>query len=176
VIAVGSIDAILFAVVLSLLRFVHIVARPPCEVLGVVEGLPGFHSIERHPDARTLPGICLLRFNSPLVFFNAAYFKRSVLDTVAAAGPELRWLVFDALPVTSHDFTGRFTMREVDRELASRGIRVAFAGRQTEITAWLRTKGSDGHHPASVRAFPTLERAVDALQNEPAANTTPLAN
>jgi high affinity sulfate transporter 1 len=172
VIAVGSIDAILFAVVLSLLRFVRIVARPPCEVLGLVDGLPGFHSIERHPEARTLPGICLLRFNSPLVFFNAAYFKRSVLDTVATAGAELRWLVFDALPVTSHDFTGRSTMREVDRELAGRGIRVAFAGRQTEITAWLRAKGFDGCHPASVRAFPTLQRAVDALRNEPAANAT----
>lgn len=176
VIAVGSVDAILFAVVLSLLRFVHIVARPPCEVLGTVEGLPGFHGMERHPEARALPGICILRFNSPLVFFNASYFKRSVLDTVAATGTKLRWVLFDTLPVTSHDFTGRHTMGEVERELATRGIRVAFAGRQTEITAWLRTKGSDGRHPASVLAFPTLQRAVEVLQNNQDAITTTPAN
>ena len=140
VIAVGSIDAILFAVLLALLRFVRIVARPPCEVLGEVDGVPGFHSIERHRDAHTLPGICLLRFNSPLVFFNAAYFKRSVLQAMATAGPQLRWLVFDALPVTSHDVTGRYTLEEVEHELASRGIRIAFAGRETEITTWRRAE------------------------------------
>ena len=175
VVAVGSIDAILFAVVLALLRFVRIVARPPCEVLGEVDGLPGFHSIERHPEARTLPDICLLRFNSPIVFFNAAYFKRWVLEAVATAGPNLRWLVFDAIPVTSHDVTGRYAIDELERELASRGIRMAIAGRQTEITAWRRTKRFDETRPSSVRVFPTLWRAVGALQKELGANTQPPA-
>jgi high affinity sulfate transporter 1 len=166
VVAVGSIDAILFAVLLVLLRFLRIVARPPCEVLGEVDGVPGFHSIERHSDAHTLSGICLLRFNSPLVFFNAAYFKRSVLEAVASAGPQLRWLVFDALPVTSHDVTGRYTLNEVEHELASRGIRIAFAGRETEITTWRRKKHFGETHPSNVRVFPTLRWAVRALQEE----------
>ena len=173
VVAVGSIDAVLFAVVLALLRFVRIVARPPCEVLGEVDGVPGFHSIERHRDARTLPGICLLRFNSPLVFFNAPYFKRSVLEAVATAGPTLRWLVFDALPVTSHDVTGRYTLDEVQDELASRGIGIAFAGRQTEITVWRHTKHFDETRPSTVRVFPTLRRAVHALQKELAETRSP---
>jgi hypothetical protein len=69
---------------------VRIVARPPCEVLGEVDGLPGFHSIERHPEARTLPGICLLRFNSRSYFSMRRSFRRSVLEAVAAAGPKLR--------------------------------------------------------------------------------------
>ena len=173
VVAVGSIDAVLFAVLLALLRFLRIVARPPCEVLGEVDGVPGFHSIERHPDAHTLSGICLLRFNSPLVFFNAAYFKRSVLEAVASAGPQLRWLVFDALPVTSHDVTGRYTLDEVEHELASRGIQIAFAGRETEITIWRRKKHFDETHPSNVRIFPTLRWAVGALQKELAESQSP---
>ena len=166
VVAVGSIDAILFAVVLALLRFVRIVARPPCEVLGEVQGLPGFHSIERHPEARTIPGLCLFRFNSPIVFFNAAYFKRSVLDAAFAAGPGLRWVVLDAVPVTSHDVTGRYALRELEHELAGRGIGIALAGRQTEIANWRRETGLEELRPTRVRLFPTLRRAVRSLQTE----------
>ena len=166
VVWIGSIDAVLFAVLLALLRFVRIVARPPCEVLGVVEGIPGFHSIARHAGAHTVPGLCLFRFNSPIVFFNAPYFKRSALEAVAAAGPGLRWLVLDAVPVTSHDATGRRTLRELERELAARDIHIAIAGRQTEFTNWRRARRLDELRPSTVRQFPTLRQAVRTLQKE----------
>jgi MFS superfamily sulfate permease-like transporter len=173
VVVVGSIDAILFAVVLALLRFVRIVARPPFEVLGEVAGLPGFHSIERHPGATTIPGICLFRFNSPVVFFNAPYFTRAALQAAAAAGPELRWFVLDAVPITSHDATGRHTLREFERELAARGVQVALAGRQTEFREWREARGLDKLRPATARWFPTLRRAVRTLQKELAAGEKP---
>src|SRR6185503_8315876 len=120
VVAVGSVDAILFAVVLALLRFVRIVARPACEVLGEVPGMSDYHSVARHPDAKTIPGLCLFRFNAPVVFFNAPYFKRSALEAAVAAGPGLRWFVIDAVPITSHAATGRHVLRELERELAAR--------------------------------------------------------
>jgi MFS superfamily sulfate permease-like transporter len=173
VVAVGSIDAIVFAVVLALLRFVHIVAHPPCEVLGQVDGMPGFHSIARHPGARTIPGLCLFRFNSPIVFFNAPYFKRAALRAVAAADPGLRWLVFDAVPITSNDVTGRHTMRELEHELAARGVRCAMAGRQTEFSEWRQERGLDKLRPVTVRWFPTLRRAARTLQKELAAESNP---
>ena len=59
--------------------------RPAGEVLGAIEGR-GFHGIERHPEARTVPGLCLFRFNAPLVFFNAPYFRQEARRAVAAAG------------------------------------------------------------------------------------------
>ena len=48
----ARIQAILIAVALSILRFVRLVSRPKIEVLGKVEGFPGFHSIERHPEVK----------------------------------------------------------------------------------------------------------------------------
>ncbi len=170
VVAVGSIDAILFAVTLALLRFVRLVARPLCEVLGEIEGLPGFHSVERHPGARMVPGLCLLRFNAPIVFFNASYFKRSVLAAVAAAGPQLRWLVLDAVAITGIDVTGRHTIRELERELAGRGVRIATAGRRTEIIDWRKQKGFDVTRPTTVMFYPTLRQAVHACKKDLAAN------
>ena len=79
VVAVGAIHGILVAVGLALCRFVRKTARPRDEVLGEVDGLPGFHSIDRHPAAKSLPGLALFRFNAPLTFFNADYFKQRAL-------------------------------------------------------------------------------------------------
>jgi MFS superfamily sulfate permease-like transporter len=52
VVAVGAVNAILFAVVLALLRFIKSISRPRVEILGKIEGLPGLHSLERHEDVR----------------------------------------------------------------------------------------------------------------------------
>ena len=45
--------------ILALLRFIRLVSRPRVEVLGEVEGFPGFHSVARHEGAKGLPGILL---------------------------------------------------------------------------------------------------------------------
>src|SRR5215831_17477614 len=87
VVAVGAIKAILIAVLLAIVRFVRLVSRPKVEILGKVEGVPGLHSVERHKDATTIPGLLVFRFNAPIVFFNAPYFKREVLAAVLSARP-----------------------------------------------------------------------------------------
>jgi MFS superfamily sulfate permease-like transporter len=166
VVVVGSVDAVLFAVVLALLRFVRIVARPTWEVLGEVAGMPDYHSVARHPDAKTIPGICLFRFNAPLVFFNAPYFKRSALEAAVEAGPRLRWFVLDALPITGHDVTGRHVMHELERELAARRVQIVLAGRRTEVADWRLEKGFDKTRPTSALHYPTLRAAVQAFQRE----------
>src|SRR5690606_14885026 len=75
VIWVGAIKAIMVVLILSLIRFVMLSSRPRMDVLGKVEGISGFHPLASHPEATTWPGLLLLRFNAPLVFFNANYFK-----------------------------------------------------------------------------------------------------
>jgi high affinity sulfate transporter 1 len=93
VVAVGAINGILITVALALARFVKQTARPHDEVLGQVEGLPGFHSIERHQSAKQVPGIVLFRFNAPLVFFNSDYFIQRALAAADRAEQDLRWFV-----------------------------------------------------------------------------------
>src|SRR5262249_50462332 len=136
VVAVGAIKAILVAVILALLRFIHLVARPSAEVLGEVAGHPGFHALARHPEAVTPPGLILFRFNGPIVFFNASHFKRSALAAAEIAGHELRWFVLDMLPVTMVDATGLETLRDAFDTLRARGVVVATAGRKAEWLGW----------------------------------------
>jgi high affinity sulfate transporter 1 len=161
VVAVGPIKGILAAVILALLRFLHLVARPTGEVLGEVAGHPGFHALARHPNARTTPGLLLFRFNGPIVFFNAAHFKRSALAAADAADSDLRWLVLDLLPVTIMDATGLETVRELFETLRARGVQPATAGRKGQWLEWATQRGyQEADFP--VHLFPNLRSATHA--------------
>jgi high affinity sulfate transporter 1 len=163
VVSVGAINGILFAVVLSLLRFVQLVSRPPTEVLGEVQGLPGFHGIELHAEATKTPGLVLFRFNGPIVFFNAAHFKRQALAAAQAEGSDLRWFVLDMLPVTMIDATGILTLSELEETLRARGATVVLAGRVTQWANWARRHGVEPEKSRFV-VFPTLRQAVKAYR------------
>lgn len=162
VVALGAIHAILLAVVLALLRFVRIVSRPVVELLGEVPGLPGLHSTARHENAIRREGLAILRFNAPVVFFNAPYFKREVQAAVDAAGPGLKWVVIDMLPITTVDATGLYTVRELYAMLEARGVTLVFAGRQTESRQWMERRNVSGVGPGA-KSYPTLRQALRAF-------------
>jgi high affinity sulfate transporter 1 len=163
VIWVGAINAIGVAVVLALVHFIRLTARPRAEILGEVEGLPGFHSVARHPTAQSHPGLLLFRFNAPLVFFNAPHFKQKAQAAIAAVGPDLRWFVLDALPVTQVDVTAYCVLEELAQALRARGAELMLAGRMTEVIA-LRKSSGIGEGSILSRYFPTLEEAVLAYR------------
>lgn len=165
VVAVGAVQAIVVVVILSLLRFVQVVSRPGIDQLGEVEGLPGLHSVELHPGARTTPGLMLFRFNAPIVFFNAPHFRREVLAAVNQADCEIKWFVLDMIPVTMVDATGYYTLNDLAETLRGRGIELVLAGRVTEIRRWAQERGFQiDDDKQRVRSFPTLRQAVRAYR------------
>jgi len=170
VVAIGAVEAILMAVILALVRFVKLVSRPTVEMLGAVPELGGLHSIQRHPDARTIPGLVLFRFNGPIVFFNAPYFKQQALAAAAAAGPGLRWFVVDLIPVTMIDVTGLSACHDFNATLRARGVTFATAGRQTEWSLWAARRGFEWSE--GTRFFPTLRAAIDAYRRETGADAS----
>jgi MFS superfamily sulfate permease-like transporter len=159
---VGAVQAILVAVILALLRFVKLVSRPRVEILGKVPGLPGLHCIDRHRDAATIPGLLLFRFNAPIVFFNAPFFKRSVLEAATDAGPDLKWFVIDMIPVTMLDITGLQAAADVIETLRARGIAFIGAGRETEWKQWAESRGIK----LKYHSFPTLRAALKGYEKE----------
>jgi high affinity sulfate transporter 1 len=167
----GAIDAVLLAVLLALLRFVRIAARPDVELLGTQPGVRGFHDLRRYPHAMAPPGLVLFRFLGPLAFFNAPYFRDRVLAAATAAGPELRAVIVDATSFsTREDATGLFMLLELRDHLEARGVEFALAGKRTLIEEWKRKRGLEsagiGGRPA-LRLFSTLEDAVEAFAPTP---------
>jgi len=167
----GAINAVLLAVLLALLRFVRAAARPDVQILGVKSDARGFHDVRLHPLAEAPPGLVLLRFDGPLVFFNAPYFKDRVLAAADAGGAGLRAVILDASALSAReDATGVFMLFELRDQLAERGVELALAGKQQLIQQWLRKRGfvREGEDFSRVmRLFSTLEDAVDALAAAP---------
>lgn len=164
VVALGAIDAILLAVVLALVRFIRLVARPMVESLGEVPGMPGFHSLARHPTAVMRHGVLVFRFNGPIVFFNTPYFRRELFAALDRAGPALHGVVLDLIPVSTVDATGLLALVDIEKALAARGLTLCGAGRATEWAHWRQRRGFAD--PGRVRIYPTVESALEILSGK----------
>ncbi len=145
------------AIVLSLLDFIRRAWRPHDAVLGRVEDLKGYHDLERHPDARRIPGLVFYRFDAPLFFANADYFREQV--RAEARSGDVAWVVVAAEPITDVDATAGEMLLDLNAELEAQGIELAFAELKDPVRDRLRRYGLHdeiGHH----RFFPTLGVAV----------------
>ena len=85
VIFVGVLQGIVIAIVLAVLLFFRRNWWPHGAVLGEVEGLDGWHSIDVHADAREHSGIVVYRWEAPLFFANAGAFRRQIRHLVRTA-------------------------------------------------------------------------------------------
>jgi MFS superfamily sulfate permease-like transporter len=123
----GVIPGIGLAIAIAIAEFLWDGWRPHFAILGRAHGVKGYHDITRYPDARRIPGVVLFRWDAPLFFANAEFFKERVLDAVAKSPTPVRWLVVAAEPVTSIDVTAGDTIAELDKILYAQGIEFCFA-------------------------------------------------
>lgn len=123
----GVIPGIGLAIAIAIAEFLWDGWRPHSAVLGRAQGVKGYHDITRYPDARRIPGLVLFRWDAPLFFANAEFFKERVLDAVATSPTPVRWLVVAAEPVTSVDVTACDMVAELDQALHAQGIELCFA-------------------------------------------------
>ena len=161
VIALDVLEGIVMAVSLALLLLLKRSARPPDAVLVRVPGMKGFHDATHHPDASGTPGLLLYRFGAAIVFYNASYLKKRVLD-LAAAQPDLKWLVIDGSTVNTIDSTGAETLESLARDLARQGIRLGLASFRTETRCMLERSGAMAAIGAD-SVYPTLKSAMNAF-------------
>ncbi|MGF6859107.1 high affinity sulfate transporter 1 [Paraburkholderia sp. CI3] len=123
----GAIPGICLAVVIAVIEFLWDGWRPHYAVLGRVEGLRGYHDLQRYPHAQQIPGLVLFRWDAPLFFANAEQFQERLLEAVAESPAPVRRVVVAAEPVTSVDVTSADMLRELTRTLDERGIALHFA-------------------------------------------------
>ena len=134
----GAIPGICVAVVIAVIEFLWDGWRPHYAVLGRVEGLRGYHDLQRYPHARRIPGLVLFRWDAPLFFANAEQFQERLLEAVAESPAPVRRVVVAAEPVTSVDVTSADMLRELTRTLGERGIALHFAEMKDPVRDKLR--------------------------------------
>ncbi|MCI4680676.1 sulfate permease [Rhodoblastus acidophilus] len=157
----GAIPGIGLAVVIAVIEFLWDGWRPHSAILGRAQGLKGYHDVERYPDARQIPGLVLFRWDAPLFFANAEFFRERALAAVAQAPQPARWLVIAAEPVTSVDVTAADVLAELDRALLAQGVELCFAELKDPVKDKLKRFGLFAQFGAG-NFFPTVGAAVSA--------------
>jgi high affinity sulfate transporter 1 len=157
----GAIPGIGLAIAVAIAEFLWDGWRPHSAVLGRAHGVKGYHDITRYPDARRVPGLVLFRWDAPLFFANAEFFRERILDAVAKSPTPVRWLVVAAEPVTSVDVTACDTVAELDQALHARGIELCFAELKDPVKDKLKRFGLYAQL-GEAYFFPTVGSAVSS--------------
>jgi high affinity sulfate transporter 1 len=157
----GVIPGIGLAIAIAIAEFLWDGWRPHSAVLGRAHGVKGYHDITRYPDARQIPGLVLFRWDAPLFFANAEFFKERVLDAVAKSPTPVRWLVVAAEPVTSVDVSAGDTVAELDEALHAQGIELCFAELKDPVKDKLKRFGLFSQLGEQY-FFPTIGAAVSS--------------
>jgi MFS superfamily sulfate permease-like transporter len=164
---------ILFAIGLSVAELFARVARPPAAVLGRVPGLAGLHDVTDYPEAETVPGLVVFRYDAPLCFANASNFRAHALAAVEAETGPVEWFLLNAEAIVELDMTAVDALAQLAAEFDQRGIVFAMARVKQDLRAQLRRAGLLKMIDES-KIYPTLPVAVQAFTDrEPQAPVAP---
>ncbi len=167
VLFLGVLPGVVLAIVMSLLWLLSVSARPTDAILGRTPGLRGFHSIADHPEATTIPGLLLYRFEYNWVFYNADYLKERMRAAISESSTPVEWIVIDMSPVNVVDFSALQKIEELHDELAERGIVLAFARARKSLRRFFNPgEIADARDWITANSYPTLKAAIRVFHKQ----------
>jgi high affinity sulfate transporter 1 len=129
------------AVALSVADLLRRVARAHDAIQGLVPGVAGMHDVDDYPEAETVPGLVVYRYDAPLFFANAEDVHLRVLRAVEEAEEPVEWVVLNMEANVEIDLTATDMLEELRSELADRGIVLAFARVKHDLEVYLDRVG-----------------------------------
>jgi high affinity sulfate transporter 1 len=163
VITIDVLPGLVIGVVAMLLLVVYHASRPNVGVLGRVPGTHGaFGNVARHPDYEQVPGVLVLRLDSPLFYANASLVGDRVKRLVGAADPVPRAVVLEAGANADLDITSTEMLEQLVASLHGVGIDFALADVRQPVVGMLRRSGvldAIGEE----RIYHTVDEAVSSL-------------
>jgi sulfate permease, SulP family len=174
VLAFNILYGVLLAIGLSVADLLLRVGRPHDAILGRVPGLAGMHDVDDYPQAETIPGLVVYRYDAPLFFANAQDFHRRALAAADGGTDQVRWFVLNVEANVEVDFTALEAVDAVREELSRRGTVFALARVKQDLLARLQAFGLAGKVGKEL-IFPTLPTAVEAYEQWARQNPPPSA-
>ena len=131
--------------------------RAPCP------GLAGLHDIDDYPDATTISGLVVYRYDAPLFFANAEDFRLRVIAAVDGETTPVEWVLLNMEANVEIDLTAADMLDDLRSELVSRGVVLALARVKRDLAVYLERAGLT-QKIGTDRIFPTLPTALDAFR------------
>ncbi|KPI05288.1 sulfate transporter [Actinobacteria bacterium OK074] len=154
---------VIVAVGLSVAELLARVARPHDAVEGLVPGVAGMHDVDDYPRARTIPGLLVYRYDSPLFFANAENFRHRALAAVAEQDTPVLWFVLNCEANVEVDITALDAVDTLRHELTRHDVVFALARVKQDLRDDLDAYGLTESIGTDL-IFPTLPTAVAAYR------------
>jgi MFS superfamily sulfate permease-like transporter len=141
VLALGVLQGLILAVVVSVGEFLIQSSRPGHSVLGRLPGTAAFVARDHTPEARTEPGLLVYRLNAPLLFVNAKRLRDGIRAELRDADPPARVVVLDLSFTPALDITSVNVLASLRHELEGQGVALWLAGVHAEVQDMLARSG-----------------------------------
>jgi MFS superfamily sulfate permease-like transporter len=136
VVLVGVEQAILLAIVLSLIEHLRRGYRPKNGVL-VLNEAGNWHTLPIAKATQALPGLVVYRFSHGMYYANAERFLEETQQVTQCGPPDVRWLCIHAAAIGDIDYSAGAMLQQLYDELKSRNIRVVFVDVSDDVSAQL---------------------------------------
>jgi high affinity sulfate transporter 1 len=170
VLVFDTLPGLFIGIGISMALLLYRVSRPNVAVLGRVPGTTDqFGDVARHAENAPPPGIAVLRVESGQFVGNAEFVRDAVRRHVE---PGTTAVILDAETVPSIDVSAARMLGALAADLERDGIVLVVARDVGQVRDVLRR--ADGG-PDAVRAFPTVQAAVEAVSRPGGLDTGPPA-
>jgi MFS superfamily sulfate permease-like transporter len=169
VVFLGVEDGIMLALVLSLLQHVRHSYQPPAAVeTRTADGHWQMNALE--PGRMAAPGLLVYWFGSDLFYANVDRFATEARKLVTEPPAPVWCLVVDAGAMTHIDYTAGGALKELDEDLAQRGVTLVFAHLNQSLKTDLDRQGLT-EVIGPTRQFETLRDCLAAYEGGPRSST-----
>ena len=160
VVLIDILPGVAIGVALSFILLIHAIDHPHIATLGRSHDGLRFVDLEDDPDATSVPGVLIHRFEAELIFANADLFQEDLLGRVHAAEPRPGTVILDFEAVGHVDVTGAEALRAVHDTLDALGTRLIIARAKSNVRTALHRYGiTDALGDANFT--PTVARALE---------------
>jgi SulP family sulfate permease len=160
VVTLDVLPALVIGVVASILLLVYRASRPYLSVLGALPDTPGAYAdIRRHPRARAVPGVLIVRPDAPLFYANAQAVQDNVRTLAAKPPTQVHTVLLDLDGNDELDITSVEALTKLALALERTDTRLGLVHLHGPARDIATRAGLLDHIPVE-RIHPTIETAI----------------
>lgn len=163
VLLIDVLQGLVIGLLASLVLVIYRSSRPHISSLGRVPGeLGAYTALDRHPENTPVPGVLILRLDSPMTYYNALTVRDRLNALVAASQPPPRAVILDAPVQDQLDITSAEVLKGFLKDMRAADIGVYVTDVHTPVVEFAHRIGlSEMSEPG--HRFATVDAAVRAL-------------
>jgi len=138
---IGIEPGIGIGVAASLMVFIYESTRPHTAVLGRLGATPDFRNVRNYSEAKTYPGLLILRIDAQFYFGNVTFLKTLLKQLERDANEPLRAVILEACSFTQLDSSADSALHGIIDDYRKRDVRFMFASVKVPVLNVMKASG-----------------------------------